>query len=56
MTTSKMKYKDYNNSVTGEHRFKIINGVCVQSQKDNGDTFEYKYNEQGYMDEVEKSN
>lgn len=53
---SKKKYKASDNSFVGEHKFKIINGLCIQSQNDNGDTFEYKYNAQGYLDEVKKSN
>lgn len=53
---SKKKYKASNNSFIGEHKFKIVNGLCVHSQNDNGDTFEYKYNAQGYLDEVKKSN
>lgn len=53
---SKKKYKASNNSFIGEHKFKIVNGLCIQSQNDYGDTFEYKYNAQGYLDEVKKSN
>ncbi|MGV3603459.1 MAG: hypothetical protein ACO1N1_19730 [Dyadobacter fermentans] len=53
---SKKKYKASNNSFISEHKFKIINGLCVQSQNNSGDTFEYKYNAQGYLDEVKKSN
>lgn len=53
---SKKKYKASNNSFIGEHKFKIINGLCVQSENDNGNIFEYKYNAQGYLDEVKKSN
>lgn len=53
---SKKTYKASNNSFIGEHKFKIVNSLCVQSQNDYGNIFEYKYNAQGYLDEVKKSN
>lgn len=52
---SKKTYKSSNNSLIGEHNFKIINGLCIESIDEKGNLFEYKYNPQGYLDEVNKS-
>nr|WP_295927110.1 hypothetical protein [uncultured Dyadobacter sp.] len=52
---SKKTYKSSNNSLIGEHNFKIINGLCIESIDKKGNLFEYKYNPQGYLDEVNKS-
>lgn len=51
---SKKTYKSSNNSFVKEHKFKVVNGFCVQSENDTGTTFEYKYNLQGYLDEVKQ--
>lgn len=52
---SKKKYQSNSNAFIGEHKFKVVNGVCVQSQNDAGESFEYKYNPQGYLIEIIKS-
>lgn len=51
---SKKTYQSSNNSFIKEHKFKVVNGLCVLSENDAGDAFEYKYNPQGYLDEVKK--
>lgn len=52
---SKKTYKSSNNSLIGEHNFKVVNGLCIESMDEKGNLFEYKYNLQGYLDEVNKS-
>ncbi|ACT95716.1 hypothetical protein [Dyadobacter fermentans] len=52
LSISKKTYKASNNSFIREHKFKVVNGQCTQSENDNGDIFEYKYNSEGYLSEV----
>lgn len=52
---SKKKYQASSKSFIGEHKFKVVNGRCIQSQNDAGESFEYKYNAQGYLIEIIKS-
>lgn len=49
-------YQASNNMFIKEHKFKVVNGLCVSSQNDFEDTFEYKYNAEGYLDEIKKLN
>jgi hypothetical protein len=51
---SKKTYMASNNSFVKEHKFKIVNGLCVLSENGTGETFEYKYNPQGYLDEIKQ--
>jgi len=47
-------YKSSDNSITNECKFKVVNGNCVYSQDNLGQSHEYKYTPQGYLDEIKQ--
>lgn len=53
---SKKRYKSSNNLLVSEEKFKVVNGLCIYSETGLGSTFEYKYNPQGYLDEIKLYN
>ncbi|MCF0071888.1 hypothetical protein LZD49_15530 [Dyadobacter sp. CY261] len=53
---SRKQYQKGTNSFVQEWKYKVVNGLCVASESVAlGDSYEYKYNAQGLLDEIKSS-